>query len=54
MFAVKDKILNDIIFEALPFRVYDHLFFVTDTFIIKSIAVFEQGFMSGTRFFRIF
>ena len=27
IFAVKDKILNDIIFETLPFRVYDHLFF---------------------------
>ena len=54
MFAVKDNILNDILFETLPFRVYDHLFFVKDTFIIKSIPVFVQGFMSGTRFFRIF
>ena len=27
MFAVKHKTLNDIIFETLPFRVYDHLFF---------------------------
>ena len=44
MFAVKDKILNDIIFETLPFRVYDICFFVTDTFIVKNIAVFVQGF----------
>ena len=44
MFAVKDKILNDIIFKTLPFRVYDHLFFVTDTFYYEKYCSFCTRF----------
>ena len=45
MCTVKDKILSDIIFEKLLFRVDDHLVFLTDTFIMKNIAAFVQHFM---------
>lgn len=49
MFAVKDKVLR-----RFPFELMITSFFVTDTFVMKNIAVFVQGFISASRFFSIF
>ena len=44
MFAVKNKILNDIIFETLHFRVYDHLFFCNRYFYYEKYCCFCTRF----------
>ena len=44
MFVVKDKILNDIIFETLPFGVNDHLFFCNRYFYFEKYCCFCTRF----------
>ena len=48
--SVKKIIFSDIIFEILPFRVYDNLFNCLVTIMLKINMLFVPGFVSEKEF----